>query len=164
MKHIASRLGHDDDLRAGTLSVLRAITVAQDVELPHRVHTQHFLAGSTGLHVVLGRAGKLHAVQQEKILLRAISRDREIIARGGIRNSDAAGLFPGEIHHPGIERQQFVITPPVQRKVAHLTLAHQPGSIRRAGADHRGIRVHGHLLAHFAHLQPQIDQRILSHH
>ena len=92
----------------GTFAVLRAVGIGEHVELAHGVHAQQLLAGAAGLHVVLRRAGEFHAVQQEQILLRPVSRHREIVADGGVRNADAAGLFPGEIHHAGIQREQFV--------------------------------------------------------
>jgi hypothetical protein len=66
-------LGDDQNLRAGTLAVLRTIGIAKQVEFPHGVDAQQLLAGAAGLHVVLRRAGEFHAVQQEQILLRPIS-------------------------------------------------------------------------------------------
>ena len=123
----------DQHLRAGTLAVLGAVGIAQHVELPHRVDAQQLLAGAAGLHVVLGRAGEFDAVQQEQILLRPIAGDREIIAGGGIRNADAAGLFPGEIHDAGIQREQFVIAAAVERQI--LDLARPPGRRYRRCAE-----------------------------
>ena len=70
------------DLRARTLAVFRAVGVAQHVELAHRFHAQQISAGAARLHVVLGRAGELDAVQQKQILLRTIARDGEIVAGG----------------------------------------------------------------------------------
>ena len=110
---------------AGTLAVLRAVGIAQHVEFPHRVHAQQLLAGAARLHVVLRRAREFHAVQQEQILLRPVSRHGEIVADGRIRNADAAGLLPGEIDHAGIQREQFVVTAPVERKILDLLFADQ---------------------------------------
>ena len=39
----------------------------------------------------------LNAIQQEQVLLRTISGDREIVARRRIRDSDSSRLLPREI-------------------------------------------------------------------
>src|SRR5208337_4508942 len=48
-------LGDNDDLTAGPFAILRAVSVAQQVEFPNRVHPQQLLAGTARLHIVLGR-------------------------------------------------------------------------------------------------------------
>ena len=73
MKIVASGLSHDQHLRPRPLSVLGAIRIAQHVELAHGVDAQQLLAGAARLHIVLGRAGELDAVEQEQILLRTIA-------------------------------------------------------------------------------------------
>ena len=128
-----SGLRDDQHLRARALAVLGAIGIAQHVELAHRIHAQQLLAGAARLHVILGRAGEFDAVQQEEILLRAVALDREIVAAGGIRYADAAGLFPGEIDDAGIERQQFVVAAAVERKILDHGSATRPEI--SAGAD-----------------------------
>ena len=103
---VAAGLRHDQNLRARAFSVLGAVGIAQHVELAHGIHAQQFPTGAAGLHVVLGRAGEFDAIQQEKILLRPVAFDREIVPVGGVRYSDAADFLPGEIHHAGIQRDQ----------------------------------------------------------
>ena len=139
MQLVAARLGDDDHLAAGALAVFGAVGIAQNVEFPHRVHAQQLLAGAARLHVVLGRARELHAVEQEKILLRPIARDGEVVARGGVRDPDAAGLLRGEIDDAGIQRQQQIVAPAVQGKIFHLLLADQAGDVRR-GHAHQAAR------------------------
>lgn len=54
--------GNDDNLCAGSLSILCPIVIAKNIELLYRVHAQELPAGSTGLHVVLCGSGKLNTV------------------------------------------------------------------------------------------------------
>ena len=147
---------------ARPLAVFGAVGVAQHIELAHRFHAQQISAGATGLHIVLGSAGEFHAVQQEQILLRPITRHGEIIAGTGVRYSDAAGLFRREIHDAGIERQQQVVAASVQRKRLHFLLTHQAGNILRARIYHRNVVGDLHLLGDLADLEMQVGGRVLS--
>src|SRR5262245_22740868 len=61
-------LSDDQDLCSGTLAVLGAIRVPEDVELSHCIDAEQFLAGSSGLHVVFRGAGEFNSIQQENIL------------------------------------------------------------------------------------------------
>ena len=87
MQLVGARLGHDQNLTAGTLAVLGAVGIAQNVEFLHRFNAQQLPTGAAGLHVVFSRAGVFDAVQQEQVLLRPIAGDGEIVSSGGIRNS-----------------------------------------------------------------------------
>ncbi len=78
---IGSGLGDDQNLAAGTLAVLGAVGIGEQVEFPHRVHAQQLLAGAAGLHVVFRRARELHAIQQEQILLRPVPGNRRNYCR-----------------------------------------------------------------------------------
>ncbi len=155
-------LGDDQHLRAGPLAVFGAVGIGEQVEFAHRVDAQQLLAGAAGLHVVFRRAGEFDAVQQEQILLRPVARHHEIVAGGGIGNADAAGLFPGEVDHAGVEREQFVITAAVERQVLHLPLAHQAGNMRGVHVRQFGVAGHGHLLAGLAHAQGQVGGSALA--
>lgn len=59
---IRSRLRDNQDLRAGSFAVLRAVGIAEHVELAHSVNSQQLLARSAGLYVVFRRTRKFHAV------------------------------------------------------------------------------------------------------
>jgi hypothetical protein len=48
------------------------------LKLAHSFHADQVLAGSAWLHIVFGCAGKLHAVEQEKILLGTIAGNRTL--------------------------------------------------------------------------------------
>ncbi len=76
----------------------------------------------------------------------------------GIRNADAAGFFPGEIHDAGIQRHQFIIAAPIQRKILYLLLAHQARDIGRGDADHGRIGVNRNRLGGLAQTQREIDR------
>ncbi len=119
------------------------------------------LTGSTRLHVVLGGAGEFNAIEQEKILLRTISIDREVVSVGGIRNADAAGFLPGEIDDAGIEREQLIEASAVERQILNLELADDSRCIGGGDGHDRRIALHRHLLAGFANLQRQIHRRAL---
>ncbi len=120
MPLIGSRLSNNHDLPAGPLAEFRSIRVAQHVEFAHRVHAEQHPARSSRLHVVLSGSGKLHSVKQKEILLGPVPGNSKVVSRGGIRNSGPARFHPGEIHHARIQRQEQIITSPVQREVLHL--------------------------------------------
>ena len=120
---VRSRAGDDQHLGAGSLAVLRAVGVTQHIEFAHSIDAQQFLADTAGLHVVLRSPGKLHAIQQEKILLRAIAGNRKVIAHRGIGYAHPSGLLRRKIDDPGIQRQQLVIAAAVQRQILDLALA-----------------------------------------
>src|SRR5260370_5728213 len=106
MQLIRPRLSHDDHLAAWVLPIFGTIRVTQQVELSDRVHPQQLLAGTTRLHVILCRPSKLNAVQEKQVLLRAISCNREIVTRCGIRHSNSSSLFPVEVDYYGVQREQ----------------------------------------------------------
>ena len=148
---IRSRLRYNHHLPAGALAEFGSVRVALHIELAYGVHAEQHPARSSRLHVVLRRAGKLHAVQQKKILLRPVSGNSEIVSRGGIRYPCSAGFHPGEIHDAGIQRQQQIVTSPVQREVLYLLFAHQAGNISRRRAYHGSILSNRDLGLHRAH-------------
>ena len=117
---VGSGLGDNEHLRAGPLAELRAVGIAQHIEFAYRIHAQQLLAGAARLHIVLGRAGEFDAIQQEEILLRPVSRNREVIAGGRIGDADSARFFPREVHHSGIEREQLVVASAVERQILDL--------------------------------------------
>ena len=161
---IRSRLGHDAYLAARPFTVFGAVRVTQHVEFTHCIDAQQLLAGSSRLHVIFRRAGVLDSVQQKKVLLRPISRHREIVSGGGIRYSDASGLLRGEVDDARVQREQQIVTPPVERKVFHLLLSDQSRDV--LGGDGHDGRVPGHLhfFAYRSHPQGQINSRILPDH
>ena len=118
-------LGDNGDLAAGPFAVLRAVSVAQQVEFPNRVHPQQLLAGTAGLHIVLGGAREFDPVQQEEVLLRPVPRDREHVADGRVGNSDPACLLPREVDDPGIQGKKLIVASAVQRQVLYLPLSDQ---------------------------------------
>lgn len=106
---VCARLGDDNNLRTGVLAEFGSVGVALHVEFAHCLHAQEHPARSSGLHIVLGSARVLHAVEQEKILLRPVAGDGEVVSRCGIRYSCPARFHPRKIDHTRIERQQQVI-------------------------------------------------------
>src|SRR5450432_3392910 len=106
MPLVRSRLRQNHYLPAWPLAEFRSVRVALHVEFPHPVHSEKHPAGSSGLHIVFGRARKFHAIEQKKILLRALPRNREIIRGGGIRNPRAARFQRCKIYDARVERQQ----------------------------------------------------------
>ena len=161
---IRAGLRHDADLAPGLLAVLGAVGVPQDVEFPHRVDAQHLPAGAARRHVVLGRAGELHAVQQKQILLGPVSRHGEHVGGRGIGNADPAGLLPREVHHARIEEREQVVAAAVQRQVLDLLFSHQAGDVPRRGAHRGHFPGHRDLLGDGPDLQADIEVRLLSHH
>ena len=161
---VGARLRYDADLAARLLAVLGTVGVAQDVEFPHRVDAQQLPAGAAGSHVVFGCAGKLHAIQEKQVLLRAVSRNGEHISRRGIGDSDPAGFLPGEVHHSGIEEYQQVVATPVQGKIFDLLVADQSRNVRRRGTYDRRILVYDHSIAQLTQAQRQIHGGLLPHH
>jgi len=163
MQLVGARLGHDDHLSPRPFAVLGAVGVAQHVELAHCFDTDQVPARTTRLHVVFRRAGELHAIEQEKVLLWAIARDREIVAGRGIRNSDAAGFLPGEIHDARIERKQKIIAPAIQRQGFYFFLSDQTRDVLRGRVDECNVRLHLHLLGDLADFQAEVGRGILAH-
>ena len=154
-------MGHDDHLAAGPFAVFGAVGVAQDVEFTHGIHAQQLLAGASRLHVVLGSARVLDAIEQEEILLRPIARDGEVVSGRGVGYPDSAGLLRGEIDDAGIQRQQQIVASPVQGKILHLLFPHQAGDVRRGHTHQRRVRVHLNLLAYGSHVQSDIHAGVL---
>ena len=75
MPLIRAGLRDDRDLAARVFAVFGGVGIPENVEFPNGVDAKQLLARSTRLHVVFGRAGILHAVQEKKILLRPVSGD-----------------------------------------------------------------------------------------
>src|SRR5215472_5928812 len=115
------------------LPELRAVGVALYIELVYRVHAKEHSAWSARRHIVFRSSSKLHAVEQEKILLWTISRNRKVVSRAGIRNAGSAGLLRGKVDNAGIERQEQVVASPVQRKLLDLLGTDQAGDITCCG-------------------------------
>ena len=80
VKLIGAGLRDDDDLAAGMLAEFGAVVVALHVEFAHGVDAEQLAAGPAGLHVVFGGAGEFDAVEQKKILLRAIAETAKLLA------------------------------------------------------------------------------------
>ncbi len=127
--------GDDIDLGAGAFPVFGAVGVLDDGEFPHRVHAQKLPARPSRCVVDLRRAGEFHAVQEVEILLRAAARNRKHIADDRVRRADAAGPLRRVVNDAGIQRQQLVVAPAIQRQVLHLALVDQS---RYIGVGHIG--------------------------
>src|SRR5207248_1516916 len=106
-----------------TLAIFRTVGVAQHIKFADRIDTQQLLTAAAGLHVVLCSAGKFHTIQQEYILLRAISCDRKVIAGRRIRYSNSASFLPGKVDDPWVQRHQQVIAAAVERQILDLLFA-----------------------------------------
>jgi hypothetical protein len=161
MPLVASRLRDDRDLCPGAFAIFRAVRIAQHVELAHGVYAQQLLADAARLHVIFGRT-EFNAIQQKQILLRTVSSYREVIARGRVRDADSTRLLPSEIDHARIQREQFIVTAPVERKIPDLAFIHQARDILRGHVDQRGVGIYSDLLAGFSHAQGKVDRGILS--
>src|SRR5579872_5243364 len=72
MQLVRPGLGDNQSLTTGPLAVFGAIRIRKEIKFADCVNTQQLLAGTSRCHIVFGRAGELHPVQQEKILLRPI--------------------------------------------------------------------------------------------
>ena len=121
---IASALRGEHHLRSGPFAILRAIGVAQHVKLFDRVHAQELSADPAGGHIVLGCAGKLHAIQQKDILLRPVTRDCKVVGVGRVGDTSAAYLGGGIVDHARIQGEQQIEAAAVQRKVLDLLTSH----------------------------------------
>ena len=155
---------HDADLRAGSLAVLRSVVLADHVELTHGFHAQQLPAGAARCRIDLRRAGVLDAVQQEQILLPPPSRHGEHVPHGRIRCADAAGSLRAVVHDPGVQTQQRIVAPAVQRQFLHFPLSNQP-SRRGSGKVHGRHRFHYlDLLVQLSNLQAQLDGGLLPHY
>ena len=93
MQLVAARPCDDEHLSAWTFAEVGAVRIALDVEFAHRVHAQEHAARPSRRHVVFGGPGKLHSVEQKKILLRTVSRDGEIVGGRRVRDACAAGFL-----------------------------------------------------------------------
>src|SRR5215831_16652948 len=161
VKFIGSGLSHDGDLSTGALAVLGTIGIAQYIEFPHCVHSQQLLTAPTRLHVVFGRAGKFHSIEQEDVLLRAIAGYGKVVACRGIRDTNAARLLPGEVHNSGIEHKQQIVAAPVERQILDLSFTHQAGNVLRREIHNRSIFSDLYLFADFADTKSQIGACVL---
>src|ERR1700676_637909 len=79
---IGAGLRDDGDLAAGALAVLGAVGIALHVEFADGFDAEKLAAGAAGLHIVFCGAGVFDAVEQEEILLRALTADGKIVAGG----------------------------------------------------------------------------------
>ena len=155
--------GGDIDLGPGAFPIFGAVGILDDGEFLHRVHAQKLPARPSRCVVHLRRAGEFHPVQKVEILLRAPARNRKHVADHRVRCADAARALRGVINDAGIERQELVVAPAIQRQVLHLAVVHQSRDI---GGGHIGHEAcfHHNRLVDSSEGERQIDGRVLSQH
>jgi len=104
---------HDHHLPTRPLAEFRAVGIPLHIEFAH-ASTPNSIPLARPASYCFRRAGVLYPVQQEDILLRAITGHGEIIRRGRIGNPGPARFLRSEIDNPRIERKQQIVTSPVQ--------------------------------------------------
>ena len=122
MPTVRAGASRDEHLGAGVLAKFRAVRIALHVELAHGIHAQQHAARPSRLHVVFGRAGEFHSVEQEQVLLRAVAGDGKIVCRSGVGDPRAAGFLRSEIHDARIQGEKQVKAAAVEREFLHLLL------------------------------------------
>src|SRR5579871_6999271 len=163
VEKIRSGLRDNQNLRARALAIVCTVGITENVELAHGIRAQQLLAGAPRLHIVFSSTGDLDSVQQEEILLGAVSGDSKIIADGRIRNANSAGFLPSEIDYARIERQQLVIAAAVEREILHLLRANEARHIRRGDADDGSVAIHSDLLADVSDSERLVHRAFLIH-
>ncbi len=148
MPLIPAGLRHDHHLPARPLAQLRAVGIPLHIKFAHGLHAKQHSARPAWRHIVFRRAGVLYRVQQEDILLRAITGHGEIIRRGRIGNPGSARFLRSEIDNPRIERKQQIVTSPVQGQILHSLLPHKAADVPRRHAHDRRVARDFHFRLH----------------
>ena len=163
MHFVSTRGGHDTHLSPRTLPILRAVSVGNYVEFTNGVDTEQLAAGAAWRQVDFGGACIFDPVQQEQILLRLSTGNREHIADSRVRRPNASGALRGVIHNTWIQGDQFVVAASVERQLLYLTLTHEPGGLLRRHAHHIRMLFDRHTLLQPADHKGQIHGGLLSH-
>ncbi len=142
-------------------AIFGAIGVAQNVKLPDGIDPQQLLARAARLHIILGSACVFDTIEQKEILLRPITHDGKHIAHGGVGDAHASRFLRGKIDDSGIQCQQFVVTPAIQRKVLDLLFRDHAGNVCCGRAYRRRFLGYGYSLLDLADLQSEIHGCLL---
>ena len=115
---VGSRGRHNVDLTSGPFSVLRAVGVGENVEFPHRFHTQQLPARSLRRNELAGRgpANPVDAVNDEPVGFRPLTRHRKHIPGATVER------IRGGIGNAHVERYQLIEAAPVQGQLLYLLL------------------------------------------
>ena len=123
MELIAAPGGDDADLRAGPLAVLGAVGVFDHREFAYRIDSEELAADAARCVADFRGAGIFDAVEQEKILLRAMARNGEHVPEFRVGSASAAGALRGVVDGAGIEREELIVAAAVQGQIFDLPLS-----------------------------------------
>src|SRR6266571_1315195 len=118
MKLVGSGLGDDANLCPGAFAVFGGIGIAEDVEFSHGVDPQQLPAHASWRHRDGAGSGVFDSVQQEDVLVRLSAAHGKIVpfASSVLRPGSHGGKADG----PGIESDEVVETPSVERQFFYL--------------------------------------------
>src|SRR5262249_43425405 len=112
MELVRAGLGHDTDLRAGTLSVFGRIRAPLDVKFTDCIDAKQISAHSAGCDSKLAGPCVFNPIQEKDIFQRPASCDGECEAAAG----HSTGAFVRVIDASGIQRNEAVETSAVERQ------------------------------------------------
>ena len=146
MQLVRPRVGYDADLAAGSLPVFSAIAVLDQVEFPHRIHSQHLAARAIGpARLARGvRAEVLYPVDRVLIFFRPPAHHRKEVAL----ESHIRSVIDGA----GGDGEKLIEAASVQRQLLDLLLGDQSGGRGHSRVHQRSSLSHGDLLHDTSHL------------